>query len=551
MNLRSYLHSRGIETGWSTGVRPRLARAGGWVGRWTLRIALPLIGAAAMLRLFPYRGTAADVGFRAEGTLVTRPGFSVDTTFGSWEFPDVNALPVGVHIRPEDVDVVGLAAIATQDGGAFAERLRSEIENQVPSILAWLAGTALIGVLLGLAAAALVNLAVRQLRGRERRPDELGIRVRQLATAGGVVVVVAAVGAATYNPQWAKDSRTTGTIAALQLFPDQLDEYYAQGNKFTDVLGAVASIQADLQGGIDDRAVSAAAFRVMHISDMHLARNYPLVSRYVDTFEVDLVVNTGDEAAFGTAAEMTAGYRAQIRELTEKVPMIWVAGNHDSPTTVDIMRSIPGVVVLGDKQAEGEGFVVTAEQVDAFGLRIGGVADPRVYGASGDFGADAREVVDPLQRNAVDTALVGVGPESRFDVFLAHEPVATERIVEVLDGRVRQVNSGHTHVQNGNDDVQRDGYLNLVEGSTGAGGLDNLNRDEARPPIEFTVETVGIDCTFTKVVRVQLPATATDSSLAGAEQQVRTSTLYLPADEAVTGRVCSTALGIGEVTPVA
>ena len=48
--------------------------------------------------------------------------------------------------------------------------------------------------------------------------------------------------------------------------------------------------------------------------------------------------------------------------------MIWLAGNHDSPGTVDTMRSIPGVTVLGTKTYHTTGYQVTAQYVDADGL---------------------------------------------------------------------------------------------------------------------------------------------------------------------------------------
>ena len=71
----------------------------------------------------------------------------------------------------------------------------------------------------------------------------------------------------------------------------------------------------------------------MFVSDMHLAAVYPLVPQYVENFDVKLIVNTGDESEFGSAAELTPAYLTSLRRVTAKVPMIWLAGNHDSPDT--------------------------------------------------------------------------------------------------------------------------------------------------------------------------------------------------------------------------
>ena len=101
-----------------------------------------------------------------------------------------------------------------------------------------------------------------------------------------------------------------------------------------------------------------------------------------------LIVNTGDETEFGTSVELTPTYLDQIADITAKVPMIWLAGNHDSPANIATMHSIPGVIVLGDKARHGTSYAVTAQSVDAFGLTIAGVPDPRVYGAAGAYGSD-------------------------------------------------------------------------------------------------------------------------------------------------------------------
>ena len=56
----------------------------------------------------------------------------------------------------------------------------------------------------------------------------------------------------------------------------------------------------------------------MFISDMHLAANYGLVAQYADNYGVDLIINTGDESEFGTAAELTPAYLDQLRALTAR-----------------------------------------------------------------------------------------------------------------------------------------------------------------------------------------------------------------------------------------
>ena len=276
--------------------------------RWSLRIGLPLLSVALVLRSFPFQTTAGGLTFRVEGTLVNRPGLSADTTLGNWEFPSLDGLPFGVHLSPQNVDIVALGqAAASSDVTDYAQRLESDLRDRLPEAILWLVGETVLGLLIGLAAAAAVNMAVRYLRGLPRRTDELKHRARQLGAATMVTAFVVGYGAFTYNENWLRESRLTGTLAAAKLFPDQLQSYY-QNSKALDVLGSVVSIQGALQDKIEQTASPSTALRIMFISDVHLAAVYPLVARYVADYDVNLIINTGDETEFATKAELTPAY---------------------------------------------------------------------------------------------------------------------------------------------------------------------------------------------------------------------------------------------------
>jgi len=270
--------------------------------------------------------------------------------------------------------------------------------------------------------------------------------------------------------------------------------------------------------------------------------------------------------------------------------MLWLAGNHDSPAVLNVMSGIPGVTVLGAKAAVADGYRVTAGVVQAYGLTIAGLPDPRVYGASGAYGADDPKVTDPLERRAVRQAVggaevtgadgagaaptTGTAPASGtatsspapaddattpsgsaagrppVDIFATHEPVAAAELRKVLPGRIRQTVAGHTHRQNDPGDLQRGEGIDLVEGSTGAGGLDNIVRGAARPPIEFSIESVGADCQFTQIVRFQIAAqpdgTASSTSTPQAYgDDVTASTVYFRPQQVAPDRTCGTELGLG------
>jgi predicted MPP superfamily phosphohydrolase len=519
---------------------------------WSLRLALPLVFANALLRAFPYRAKVAGVPFRVQGTLFSRRGFTADTTFGNWEFPHVDGLPIGVHISPMNVDLLRLSRAANPDSSVFVDQLKRGFSDQLPLIVLWLVGITLLGVALGLASSASINMTVRYLRRIPRREHELRLRLRQLAIAGIALLLVSGYGVISFNEHWDKQSRLTGTLGAVQLFPDQLQKFYSRQSKVYDVLGAVVGIQAQLQSRIDEQNTPDTSFNIMFISDVHLAGVYPLVEQYVNSFDVKLIVNTGDESEFGSTVELTPGYLNGLARITKKVPMIWLAGNHDSPDTEAAMRHIEGVTVLGSKTKEADGsYDVTGSKLSAYGLTIAGAPDPRVYGASGPSGSDKDQVTDPLERDAMDAVADTAGPDTKFDIFATHEPPAAKELTKKLPKRIRQTNSGHTHEQNKIGDIQSGENINLVEGSTGAGGLDHIMGKAS--PIEFSIESVAASCQFTKLLRFQVadPAMAQTANPVAAREDVTVSTVYLAPQKVSANRYCGTSAGIGRVTDLA
>ncbi len=485
---------------------------------------------------------------QVQATVFVRPGFSADTTIGNWEFPAVDGLPIGVHVTPKSVDILQVSAAAEADPAAYARALQTGVQDKLPAIITWLVGETLLGIGLGLAAAAAINMAGRYLRRLPRRPDELAHRARQLGAAAAVVAVIAGYGVASYNRNWLRQSRLTGTLAAAQLFPDQLSQYYQRGAKAYDVLGSISGIQAALQNQIESTKLPTTALRIMFISDVHLAAVYPLVKQYAANYHVDLIVDTGDESEFGTAAEMTPGFTSAIAAVTRTTPMLWLAGNHDSPDVVANMARIPGVTVLGSKQATSDGYSVTAGAIDVYGLTIAGLSDPRVYGGPGDYGSNDADVVHPLEQKAVDSAVARAEhTDQRFDIFATHEPVAAAQLRKDLPGRIRQTNAGHLHAQNAAGDIQHGDKIDLVEGSTGGGGLDNIVRGTARPRNEFSIESVAANCQFTRIVRFQIRSTLSSDQPAAYGDDVTATSVYFSPQNVAAGRECSRSLGIGQV----
>jgi hypothetical protein len=161
-------------------------------------------------------------------------------------------------------------------------------------------------------------------------------------------------------------------------------------------------------------------------------------------------------------------------------------------------------------------------------------------------------VTRALEERAMDDASRGAKQDARYDIVASHEPVASARLARNLGTHVRQTVAGHLHAQNPQGDIESNGRITLVEGSTGAGGLDNINRGVPAPPVEFSIESVSNTCQFTKVVRFQiqgpLPSRGEPPSIG---QQVTASTRYLDPQQIESGRRCDAGAAAGRVRPLA
>lgn len=194
--------------------------------------------------------------------------------------------------------------------------------------------------------------------------------------------------------------------------------------------------------------------RVLHVTDMHSSEEAArLVREVTDVYAIDLIVNTGDETDLGTPVE--ARYPATYLPLPK--PMIWVAGNHDSPTITNTMKGIQGVTVLKN------GFV------DLAGLEIGGFPDPAADSLNPRPSSDAVQAVEADRIKS----LIGAMADPPF-IVAVHDPKQAAR----LPGMVPVVLNGHTHRE---QISLKKGTVYLDGGSTGGGGFRGFDADGEVP----------------------------------------------------------------------
>ncbi len=185
--------------------------------------------------------------------------------------------------------------------------------------------------------------------------------------------------------------------------------------------------------------------RVLHVSDIH---NNPLavdlVAQLARRFRADLVVNTGDLTDYGTEAEEAV--LQPLRGLSMR--QLFVAGNHDSRTTMRALSRIPDARVLDGQTAVIEG------------VRFLGFADP-VSRRAGYGNVDpSAEDLDALEREIRRTV---AGLSAPPDVLLVHN----HRVAERLGGVAPVILYGHSHRAS----IRRIGGTVFINaGTTGAAG---------------------------------------------------------------------------------
>jgi predicted phosphodiesterase len=195
---------------------------------------------------------------------------------------------------------------------------------------------------------------------------------------------------------------------------------------------------------------------VLFVSDLHLnPAAWGIIRAVGDQYDVDVIVDAGDIADHGTAAE--SQYVAAIGTLGR--PYVYVKGNHDSILTAAAVAEQPNAIVLDHEPVR--------------------VADLYFYGAP-----DARFTPDQQTRGTASEDL-RLGSEElaervrnlsvRPDVIVYHDPTHAD----LFQDTAPLILSGHAHRRQ--DIVLDDGTRVFVQGSTGGAGLRGLEHEEPTP----------------------------------------------------------------------
>ncbi|MTI94502.1 MAG: metallophosphoesterase [Firmicutes bacterium] len=196
--------------------------------------------------------------------------------------------------------------------------------------------------------------------------------------------------------------------------------------------------------------------KILHVSDIHNNLiSVALIEQMLVSFDVDLIIDTGDITDYGTPLE------AELLRAINNVgiPYVFVPGNHDSPAVISSFGRLENVYVLNED-------LLYLEELD---LLIAGIADPSA--------ADTAMAVRPHEeylhaaerlRELVEEA------ERPPDIIAAHHAWIVNEFTDLPSLLLH----GHSH----RSDIEVAGETFLIDaGSTGGAGIRGLMTREEMP----------------------------------------------------------------------
>jgi predicted phosphodiesterase len=436
------------------------------VARWIAVGAVGLAGAwAALLLVGPLGYTVGP--FDVEYLIRPGPG---RTDIG---LPPFGRLSVDTHTAPLHLT----ATLVSVDPDQGAEAIRSsDIDTLAATVeregLSALRAHALRALAIAMVGAASAGFLVYRTRWR----------VALAAAAAATTLLGASTGLAvsTYRPEAFLEPTYSGSLRTAARLLGPIREAGARLEEFRSEVGRLAQeTLAAYEGLSADPSLSPDAVAVLHMSDIHASPlGMDFAQQVADSFDVDLVLDTGDITTFGTQLE--AGILERISAFG--IPYAFVQGNHDSTAVTAIIGGEPNAVTL-----DGEAATLS-------GLTIFGAPHP-LYTPDPGFDLSHEEIEEAVRQAGAELAEELASGGEPPDVLAVHD----DRMAEAAAGLVPLVVSGHFH-----EAGQRviDGTIFLRTGSTGGGGLDTF-RSEVKP-YPLSAEILYFDGTPPALVAIDL-----------------------------------------------
>lgn len=356
------------------------------------------------------------------------------------------------------------AAIASQPDGEIAA-MTSEISQMARDALVRGAAVGVI-TMVGLV---VVWTAVGARRRRELR-EAWPPSSRTLAT--GVALAVVFVGAVVVYLPDPSTHRATAWVPIREEFPElpaeatlanvQISRGAATATSKAIVEGALKTYEeslafystlAEKTEGIAVRAPQEGETTALVVTDRHDNVGMdPVAKQVADAAQASFVVDLGDDTSNGASWE--AFSIKSLRETFADLPIVAVAGNHDTGTTVLKEMKRLDFIVLDD------------EPVDVEGVRILGDSDPRSSGLTAGYNGNEGDNIAAITEQSSQLAQVACD-DGDVTLLATHSSASARQTI--ADGCVDLAISGHLHRQVGpTSTVGENGTTtSLTLGSTG------------------------------------------------------------------------------------
>lgn len=347
-----------------------------------------------------------------------------------------HATPVLIKLRLENIDLQPLQRLLTEPLG------RDELINQGRLALRRVAALFILKIL-GLA---LFGSALGVYLTRTTNPRKY---ITGLAAGFLLTFVLLLSTYLTYDQSAFRNPQYSGVLRAAPWMVSIAQETFGKIETLGEQLEEVATGLNQLYAQVDELqplGEDEDDFKILHISDLH---NNPagmdFVMQIAALFKVDMIIDTGDISDFGSPLETLLIDR--LHQLD--VPYLFIAGNHDSPSIVDRMGTVPGVTVVNG-------------MLEMNNIVFYGVPDP----------SSALTSVLPPDLSSIPRLVVQVMDQlgqlpAEVDVLMLHN----DRMAQSLVGLAPVILFGHNHQLK----VEARSNSVLVNaGTSGAAGLRGL-----------------------------------------------------------------------------
>lgn len=427
-------------------VWPTIGKYAGIVGRLALKTSLGLVCSIASLKAFgATEGQVGPAKVTAEMTasLDGRAEISLPPIGKGWF--DVSKGPLGMRFELNQLDQ-GIPEIVKKELQAkspnkFVDTSREDLEQLRNKAIGK-------GSLLLLAGGAFGVLSAEALlrinKEKYTKKDLLNMGIRGAVIPLGMLIASSTLTLTTYD----KDAfdhphfDSSGSLERVVNFANSTLNSVDKYKRNSQQLLAWAKNLSNIQKNLDVIPSSSDLIPVLAISDVHgRPCSYDRAEQLIKSFSVEFVINTGDETEWGHVFEDPL-FSSQCKNnsmASLKLPVIFVPGNHDSPSSVAEYKKLSNVIIpTGDTIKvpikHGNKEVV---------FRILAAPDP-LY--TPDFVSRPDKKTEDNQVKLVGSELGYQALIDKPDIIAVHEPMAVRSALKVLgQNNESLILAGHTH----------------------------------------------------------------------------------------------------------